>query len=178
MGATGKFSAEQWHAPITLAIVLRTAGEGAGKSETGRPGRRFLLIQVANDGDFDQDSGSGDIMWCLDLKYSLKFSSVQLLSHVQLFATPWTATCQASLSFTVSWSLLKLMSIELVMPSNHFVLCRPLLLLPSIFPSNFFKIESQNHVKGNELLKTHHSYSLPGYLPKEIGPNYWVLLKR
>ena len=63
------------------------------------------------------------------------FSSAQLLSHVQLFATPWTAACQASLSITNSWSLLRLMSIELVMPSNHLILCRPLLLLPSILPS-------------------------------------------
>ena len=63
------------------------------------------------------------------------FSSVQLLSHVQLFATPWTAARQASLSTTNSWNLLKLMSIDLVMPSNHLILCRPLLLLPSIFPS-------------------------------------------
>ena len=60
------------------------------------------------------------------------FSSVQLLSSIQLFATPWTAACQASLSN--SWSLLKLISIESVMPSNHHILCRPL-LLPSIFPS-------------------------------------------
>ena len=60
---------------------------------------------------------------------------VQPLSHVQLFVTPWTAPCQASLSFTISWSLFKLMSIKLVMPSNHLVLCRPLLLLPSIPPS-------------------------------------------
>ena len=59
---------------------------------------------------------------------------VQSLSHVQLLVTPWTATRQASLSFTVSWSLLKPMSIESVMPSNHLVLCHPLLLLPSIFP--------------------------------------------
>ena len=59
----------------------------------------------------------------------------QLLSHVQLFATPWTAAHQASLSFTVSQSLLKLMSIESVMPSNHLILCCPLLLLLSIFPS-------------------------------------------
>ena len=65
----------------------------------------------------------------------IQFSSVQLLSHVQLFATPWTAARQASLSITNSRSLLKLMSIELVMPSNHLILCRPLLLLPSIFPS-------------------------------------------
>ena len=60
---------------------------------------------------------------------------VQLLSHVWLFVTPWTTTRQASLSFTISQSLLKLMSIELVMPSNHLTLCRPLLLPPSIFPS-------------------------------------------
>ena len=63
-----------------------------------------------------------------------QFSSVQSLSRVQLFATPWTAAHQASLSFTISRSLLKLISIELVMPSNHLVLCHPL-LLPSIFPS-------------------------------------------
>ena len=61
--------------------------------------------------------------------------SVQSLSHVRLFATPWTAACQASLSITNSQSLLKLMSIELVMPSNHLILCCPLLFLPSIFPS-------------------------------------------
>ena len=65
--------------------------------------------------------------------FSLK--SVQSLSCIQLFATPWIAACQASLSVINSWSLLKLMSIELVMPSNHLILCRPLLLLPSIFPS-------------------------------------------
>ena len=63
------------------------------------------------------------------------FSSVQSLSHVQLFATPWTATCQASLSITNSWSLLKLMSIESVIKSNHLILCHPLLLPTSIFPS-------------------------------------------
>ena len=61
--------------------------------------------------------------------------SVQSLSHVQLFVTPRTTVCQASLSITNSWSLLKLISIALVMPSNHLILCHPLLLLPSIFPS-------------------------------------------
>ena len=66
-----------------------------------------------------------------------KFSSVQSLSHVQLFATPWTAAHQASLSITISWSLLKLMSIQSVMLSNHFILCHPLLLPPSIFPSTW-----------------------------------------
>ena len=59
----------------------------------------------------------------------------KLLSHVRLFVTPWAAACQASLSFINSWSLLRLMSIESVMTFNHLVLCHPLLLLPSIFPS-------------------------------------------
>ena len=60
---------------------------------------------------------------------------VQSLCRVRLFVTPWTAACQASLSFTVSWSLLKFMSIESMMPFNHLILCHPLLLWPSIFPS-------------------------------------------
>ena len=78
----------------------------------------------------------------LDSQKSKPFSSVQSLSHVQLFVTPWTAR-QASLSITNSQSLLKLMSIESVMPSNHLILCRPLLLLPSIIPSvRVFSTES------------------------------------
>ena len=66
----------------------------------------------------------------------IQFSSVQSLSRVRLFLTPWTAARQASLSTTISQSSLKLMSIKSVMPSNHLILCHPLLLLPSIFPSN------------------------------------------
>ena len=66
-------------------------------------------------------------------RYCNTFSSVQLLSQVRLFVTPWTAACQASLFITSSWSLLKLMSIESVMPSNHLILCCPFPLLPSIF---------------------------------------------
>ena len=65
-----------------------------------------------------------------------QFTSIQLLRHVGLFATPWTTASQASLSITISQSLHKLMSIESVMPSNHLILCCPLLLLPSIFPRN------------------------------------------
>ena len=65
----------------------------------------------------------------------IQFSLVQSLSRVRLFATPWTSVCLASLSITNCWSLLKLMSIESVMPSSHLILCRPLLLPPSIFPS-------------------------------------------
>ena len=77
-----------------------------------------------------------------------QFSSVQSLSRVWLFATPQTAAHQASLSITNSWSLLKLISIESVMPSNHLILCRPLLLLPSIFPSiRVFSNESVLHIR-------------------------------
>ena len=75
------------------------------------------------------------------LQLQVQHVVVQSLSCVQLFATPWTAARQASLSFTISWSLLKLMFIELVMPSNH--LCCSLLLLPSIFPSVRFFSKSQ-----------------------------------
>ena len=74
--------------------------------------------------------------------------SVQLLSHVWLFAIPWTTAYQASLSITNSQSLLKLMSIESVMPSNHLILCRPLLLLSSIFPNiRVFSNESVLHIR-------------------------------
>ena len=65
----------------------------------------------------------------------LKFSSIQSLSCVRLFVTPWIAACRASLSITNSWSLLRLMYIGTVMPSNHLILCQPLLFLPAIFPS-------------------------------------------
>ena len=74
--------------------------------------------------------------------------AVQPLSRVQLFSTPSTAACQASLSFTISLSLLKLMSIESVMPSNHLILCHPLLLLPSIFPHiKVFSNELALHIR-------------------------------
>ena len=73
---------------------------------------------------------------------------VQLLCYIQLFATPWTAVCQASQSFTTSQSLLKLMSIESMMPSNHLILCHPVLLLPSIFPRiRVFSIELALHIR-------------------------------
>ena len=76
------------------------------------------------------------------------YVAVQSLSHVYLFATSWTAAQQAPLSFTVSWSLLKLMSIKLLMPSNHLILCRPLLLPPSIFPSiRVFSRELSLHIR-------------------------------
>ena len=84
---------------------------------------------------------------------SPQFSSVQSLSHVQLSATPWTAACQGSLSITSSQSLLRLISIELVMPSNHLILCCLLLLLPSVFPN--IRVSSNESVL------------------RIRGPNYW-----
>ena len=78
----------------------------------------------------------------------LFFVVVQSLSHVQLFATAWTAACQASLSFNISRSVLKLMSIKSVMPSNHLILCHLLLLLPSVFPSiRVFSNELALHIR-------------------------------
>ena len=82
------------------------------------------------------------------IKNRSTISSVQSLSHVRLFATPWTAAHQASLSFTISQIFLKLMLIELVIPSNHLILCRPLLLLPSIFPTiRVFSSELVLHIR-------------------------------
>ena len=88
--------------------------------------------------------------WLIDwlIYWFIQFSSVQSLSHVQFFATPWTAACQASLFITNSRSLLKLMSIESVMPSSHLILGHPLLLLPSIFPSiSVFSNESALRIR-------------------------------
>ena len=84
----------------------------------------------------------------MDFRQIVQSSSVQLLSRVWPFVTPWTAACQASLSITNSRSLLKLMAIESVMPSNHLILCWPLLLPPSIFPSiRVFSNESILHIR-------------------------------
>ena len=81
-------------------------------------------------------------------RYALSCCVLQSLSRVWPFVTPWTAAHQVSLSFTISWSLLKLMSIELMMPSNHLILCRPLLILPSVFPSiRVFSHESVLYIR-------------------------------
>ena len=85
---------------------------------------------------------------CHTVVFHYRHQSVQSRSHVPLFATPWTAVRQASLSFTISRSLFKLMSIESVMPSNYLILCCPLLLLPSILPSiRVFINESVLHIR-------------------------------
>ena len=97
-------------------------------------------------------------------------SSVQLLNCVQLFVTLWTAACQASLSITNSWSLLKLMSIELVMPSNHLILSHPLLLLPSIFPSiRVFFSESFFASGGQSIGVSASTWVLPHFFSKKVS---------
>ena len=120
---------------------------------------------------------------------------VQLLNHVQLFAVTWTAACQVSISFTISWSLLKPMCTESVVPSNHLILCLPLLLLPSVFPSvrllsavlfallSFWKLSVKQCLlqstvyylgvtsEGEYVLKSHH---VPKAFLIQEGP-FWVL---
>ena len=96
---------------------------------------RLILYQLSHKG-------------CPRILKWVQFSSIQSFSNVQLFVTPWTAACQASLSITNSWSLPKLRSIESVMPSNHLILCLPFLFLPSIFPSiRVFSNESILHIR-------------------------------
>ena len=90
---------------------------------------------------------------------------VQSLSHVWLFATPWMAACQTSLSITNSWSLLKLMSLESVMPSNHLILCHLLLLLPQSFPASGSFLRSQFFSSGGQSIGVSASASvLPVYI--------------
>ena len=109
-----------------------------------------------------------------------QFSSVQSLSRVRLFATPWTAAHQASLSITNSQRLLKLMSIELVMPSNHLILCCSLLLLPSIFPSiRVFSNESVLHIRwpniGVSVLASVFPMNIQDWFP--LGWTGWISLQ-
>ena len=96
----------------------------------------------------------------LTFAYFYMYNVFHSLSRVQLFATPWTEACQASLFITNSWSLLKLMPIQSVMPSNHLILCHPLLLLPSIFPSiRVFANESALHIRWPEFWSLFHHQS-------------------
>ena len=105
----------------------------------------------------------------------IQFSSVQSLSHVQLFATPRTPACQASLSITNCQSPPKLMSIESVMPSNHLTLCRPLLLLPSIFPSTrVFSKESALHIRWPKYCSFSASASVLSMNTQDWSPLGWT----
>ena len=122
----------------------------------------MVLLQGVPLGYCCKCKGSLHSYVCFLRQWTLKsttyaISLVQLLSCVRLFATPWTAIHQASLSFAISQSLLKLISIEPAMPSNHLILCRPLLFLPLIFPSiRVFSNESALHIR----LPAYWSFSL------------------
>ena len=114
--------------------------------------RITYLIQLSQNKGCINNSKMQSWVWSWIWKWSIpntiQFSSVQSLSHVQLFATPWITAHQASLSITSSQSLLKLMSIESVMPSSHLILCHPLLLLPPIPPRiRVFSNESTLHMR-------------------------------
>ena len=108
-----------------------------------------------------------------DQVWKIKLLSVQF-SRFQLFVTPWTAACQASLSITNSQSLLKLMSIESVMPSNHLILCRPLLLLPSIFPGSGSFQRSQFFTSGGQSTGVSASASVLPTNTQDWSPLGWT----
>ena len=106
----------------------------------------------------------------------VQFSSVQSLSHVQLFSTPWTVAHQASVSFTISQSLLKLLSIESVMPSSHLILCRRLLLLPSIFPNiRVFSSESALRIMWPKYWSFSFYISLSNEYSELISEYFWLI---
>ena len=126
-----------------ISNVMEFGGEVNGRW-FGYEGRAlikgiYVLIKEAPESSLTLSMVSGHskktAIHRLGSRSSVHFSSVKSLSRVRLFVTPWTAASQASLSTTNSWRLPKIMSIESVIPSNHFILCCPLLLLPSIFPS-------------------------------------------
>ena len=128
-----------------------------------------VMVQ-ATPGSFEIPSFSE---FCIDLL----FSSVQLLSGIQLFVTPWTAACQASLSIINSQTLLKLMYIKSVMPSNHLMLCHPLLLSPSIFPSirNWDSFQmSQFFTSGGQSIEVSASASVLPMNIQDLSPLGWT----
>ena len=115
-----------------------------------------------------------EFVWCELFFFLIQFSSVQSLSHVQLFATPWIAACQASPSITNSQSPPKPMSIESVMPSSHLKLCRPLLLLPSIFPSIRVFSMSQLFTSGGQSIGVSASTSVFPMNTQDWSPLGWT----
>ena len=134
--------------PVTRswALDIGTQQEAPRDHPSCCPGGQWVLCAPGTPSSFCQIA-----LYLIEVSWFTvlyKFSSVQSLSRVRLFATPWIAARQASLSISNSWSLLKLMSIESVILTNHLILCRPLFLLPSIFPSiRVFLNESALHIR-------------------------------
>ena len=161
-----------------LFLPLSSKKAGTTRNKSGNPQWRTSETSLAGGAFFSAQSQEHSCDWALLLppvRWGTELHSyllghlqeqiVQLLSHAQLFATPWTAAHQASLSITNSWTLLKLTSIELVMPSNHLILCHPLLLLPSIFPSIRVFSNEQFFTSGDQSIGASASASV---LPKNI----------
>ena len=122
------------------------------------PSKRYIIALTPGVSECDLIWKQG-CCWCTQFRWGHYGVVVQSLSRVRFFLTPWTAARQASLSVTISWSWLKFMSIELMMPSNHLILCYPLLFLPSIFPGLFQWISSLQQVaKVLELKLQHQSF--------------------
>ena len=147
----------------------------------------FIIGKVQSDsGEKDIDTGGnayevGRLLWprCEMMNAWRKAMAVgiivvQSLSHVCLFVTPWTAARQASLSITNSWSVLKLMSIESVMPSNHLILCHPLLLLPSTFTSIRVFSKSQLFSSGGQIIGVSASTSVLPMNTQDWSPLRWT----
>ena len=136
---------------------------------SGRGGGVFCFLKIDAGGKKRMREWVGD-GWIVGDMIKQVFSSVQSLSRVQLFATPWTAAHQASLSITNSRSLLKLMSIKSVMPSNYLILCHPLLLLPSIFPIiRVFSSESALRIRWPKYWSFSFSITPSNEYPRQIS---------
>ena len=135
----------------------------------------FLCSKITADGDCSHEIKRFLLLGRKAITNLVHFSSVQSLSHVQLFATPWITARQASLSITNSWNSLKLTSIESVMPSSHLILCHPLFLLPPIPPSiRAFSNESdqpRQHIK-----KQKHYFAYQGLLKSKLSMVFPVVM--
>ena len=141
----------EWWTPVQRLTPLPDNQGGFYRWREGVTCRNSTVISISSIG----------LQWS-DYQHLGCFQSVQSLSHVQLFVTPWTAACQASLSITNSRSLLKFMSMESVMPSNPLILCPSLLLLPSLFPSiRVFSSESVPRIKWPKYCGTASASVLP-----------------
>ena len=131
-----------------LSFQWQRMNQNHSRSQGPLPPLLFTAAAIPNKSSIFHSSC---FLHCMFIHADISIFVVPLLSHIWLFVTPWMAACQAYLSFSISWSLLRLMSIESMMPSNHLILCRPLFLLPSAFPSiRVLSNESALHIRWRE----------------------------